>query len=55
MTNLLKKINVSAQIFTKLWLIYELHNYINLLIILNIIIIINLHNYQKTTVYSLDF
>ena len=29
MTNLLKKISVLAQIFTKLWLIYELHNFIN--------------------------
>ena len=32
-----KKINVLAQIFKKLWLIYELHNYIILIIILNII------------------
>ena len=39
MTNLLKKkISVLAQILTKLWSIYELHNYIILLIILNIII-----------------
>ena len=29
MTNLLKKISVLAQIFTKLWSIYELHNFIN--------------------------
>ena len=35
MTNLLKKISVLAQIFTKLWPIYELHN---LIIIINIII-----------------
>ena len=33
-----KKISVLAQIFTKLWAIYELHNYIILIIILNIII-----------------
>ena len=33
-----KKISVLAQIFTKLWSTYELHNYIILLIILNIII-----------------
>ena len=33
-----KKISVLAQIFTKLWSIYELHNYIILIIILNIII-----------------
>ena len=32
-----KKIGVLAQIFTKLWSIYELHNYIILIIILNII------------------
>ena len=32
-----KKISVLAQIFTKLWSIYELHNYIILIIILNII------------------
>ena len=53
MTNLLKKkISVLAQIFTKLWSIYELHNYIIIMIILQI----NLHNYQKkTTVYSLDY
>ena len=37
MTNLLKKNSVLAQIFTKLWSIYELHNYIILIIILNII------------------
>ena len=29
MTNLFKKISVLAQIFTKLWSIYELHNFIN--------------------------
>ena len=29
MTNLLKKISVLAQIFMKLWSIYELHNFIN--------------------------
>ena len=34
MTNLLKKNSVLAQIFTKLWSIYELHNYIILIIIL---------------------
>ena len=33
-----KKINVLAQIFMKLWSIYVLHNYIILIIILNIII-----------------
>ena len=33
-----KKIGVLAQIFTKLWSIYELHNYIILIIILNNII-----------------
>ena len=33
-----KKINVQAQIFTKLWPIYELHNYINLIIIINVTI-----------------
>ena len=33
-----KEINVLAQRFTKLWSIYELHNYIILIIILNIII-----------------
>ena len=39
LTNLLKKkISVLAQIFTKLWSIYELHNFIILIIILNIII-----------------
>ena len=38
MTNLLKKISVLTQIFTKLWSIYELHNYIILIIIPNIII-----------------
>ena len=38
MTNLLKKNSVLAQIFTKLWSIYELHDYIILIIILNIII-----------------
>ena len=32
-----KKISVLAQIFTKLWSIYELYNYIILIIILNII------------------
>ena len=32
-----KKISVLAQIFTKLWSIYELYNYIILTIILNII------------------
>ena len=32
------KINVLAQMFTKLWSIFELHNYIILIIILNIII-----------------
>ena len=32
-----KKISALAQIFTKLWPIYELHNYIILIIILNII------------------
>ena len=32
-----KKISVLAQIFMKLWSIYELHNYIILIIILNII------------------
>ena len=32
-----KKFSVLAQIFTKLWSIYELHNYIILIIILNII------------------
>ena len=37
-----KKISVLAQIFTKLWSIYELHNYIILIIILKI-------------VFSLDF
>ena len=41
--NLLKKIYVLAQIFTKLWPIYELHNYIILIIVINIIInIINI-------------
>ena len=38
MTNLLKKISFLAQIFTKLWPTYELHNYIILIIIINIII-----------------
>ena len=38
MTNMLKKNSVLAQIFTKLWSIYELHNFI--IIILNIYIII---------------
>ena len=33
-----KKFSVLAQIFTKLWSIYELHNYIILIIILDIII-----------------
>ena len=33
-----KKISVLAQIFMNLWSIYELHNYIILIIILNIII-----------------
>ena len=33
-----KKISLLAQIFTKLWSIYELHNYIILIIILDIII-----------------
>ena len=33
-----KKISVLVQIFTMLWSIYELHNYIILIIILNIII-----------------
>ena len=33
-----EKNSVLAQIFTKLWSIYELHNYIILIIILNIII-----------------
>ena len=33
-----KEINVLAQIFTKLWAIYELHNYIILIVIINIII-----------------
>ena len=33
-----KKINIVAQIFTKLWSIYELHHYIILIIIINIII-----------------
>ena len=33
-----KKISVLAHIFTKLWSIYELHNYIILIIILNIIL-----------------
>ena len=33
-----KKISVLAQIFTKLWSIYDLHNYIILIIILNIVI-----------------
>ena len=51
MTNLLKKTSVLAQMFTKLWSIYELYNFNNY----TNIIIINLHNYQKTTVYSLDF
>ena len=37
-TNLLKEISVLAQIFTKLWSIYELHSYIILIIILNIVI-----------------
>ena len=32
-----KKISILAQIFTKLWSIYELHNYIILIIILDII------------------
>ena len=40
MTNLFKKNNVLAQIFTKLWPIYELHNHIILIIIININIII---------------
>ena len=31
-----KKISVLAQIFTKLWPIYELHNYLLLIIIINI-------------------
>ena len=48
MTNLLKKNSVLAQIFTKLWSIYELHNFINHAYYL--------HNYQKKKiVYSLDF
>ena len=52
MTNLLKKINVQAQIFTNYYEIstrpiYELHNYINLIIIINVTININLQNYQK--------
>ena len=46
MTNLLKKISVLAQIFTKLWSIYELYNFI---ILLNNYIII-----KKKIVYSLD-
>ena len=33
-----EEISVLAQIFTKLWSIYDLHNYIILIIILNIII-----------------
>ena len=40
MTNLLKKISVLAQIFTKLGANYELYNYIILIIIINIINII---------------
>ena len=56
MTNLLKKNSVLAQIFTKLWSIYELHNYIILIIILNIIIqLIYKIIEKKTIVYSLDF
>ena len=38
MTNLLKKISVFAQIFTKLWPMYKLHNYIILIITINVII-----------------
>ena len=33
-----KKFSVLAQIFMKLWSIYELHNYIILIFLLNIII-----------------
>ena len=43
MTNLLKKISVLAQIFTKLWSIYELHNFINYKKIV--------HNYQKKKLF----
>ena len=50
MTNLLEKISVLAQIFTKLWSIYKLHNCIILIIIQLIYKII-----KKTIVYSLDF
>ena len=39
-----KNISVLAQIFTKLWSIYELHNFINY--------DSYLHNYQKKIVYS---
>ena len=42
MTTLLKKINVLAQIITKLWPIFELHIYIILIITINIINIINI-------------
>ena len=50
-----QKISVLAQIFTKLWSIYELHNYIILIIILKIIIQLIYIINKKTTVYSLDF
>ena len=44
--------SVLAQIFTKLWSIYELHTYIILIILLNIIYyIINLQNYQKKQLF----
>ena len=44
MKNLLKKISVLAQIFTKLWSIYELHNFINYTYYL--------HNYQKKKLFT---
>ena len=50
-----KTISLLAQIFTKLWSIYELHSYIILIIILNIIIYLIYIVIKKTTIYSLDF
>ena len=41
-----KIVSVLAQVFTKLWSIYELHNYI-ILIIIYLILLINIHNYQE--------
>ena len=47
-----EKDSVLTQIFTKLWSIYELHNYIILIIILDIIIYIIYIIIKKTTVYA---